>query len=198
MDLSGHTIGEEQLEAVAKYYCVLGPSGVPKARLNLSDTGLHDDDLRMLVAALVRLRGRDLLIEELDVSRNVLGDLGCEALCGLITPDFKVKKINLSRNIHITNEGFNVIVGGARQNSQLSGLDFEVCGIELEGPSHEALRNLLLGHISANCALTSLELGGNHVPDSFIEAVKAQLQQNKCINEIIMPSIRGKAEAKQQ
>lgn len=161
---------------MAKYYCVLGPSKVSKVRLNLSDTGLHDEDVRMLVAALVRLRGRDLLIEELDISRNLIGDTGCEALCGLITPDFNVKKINLSRNIHISAEGFNVIVSGARKNTKLSGIDFEVCGIELESPSSEMLRTQLLDDISANCTLTSLELGGNHVPDPFIDAIKAQLQ----------------------
>ena len=112
---------------------MLGPSKVPKERLNLSDTGLHDDDVRILIAALIRLRGRNLKIDELDLSRNAISDKGCEALCGLVTPDFDVKKINLSRNISITTDGLCTLIKGSIKNTKLASLDFEVCDINLEG-----------------------------------------------------------------
>ena len=77
-------MNEELIEAVAKYYSVVGPSKVRKSRLILSDTQIGDEELRYLIANLVRRRARELKIDELDLSHNAITDVGCEQICALI------------------------------------------------------------------------------------------------------------------
>ena len=47
----------------------------------------------------------------------------------------KIKRLNLSKNIMIDNEGFREICKSIRKNNYIEAIDLRECGISLEGPT---------------------------------------------------------------
>ena len=82
-----------------KYFkCTAGAT-----KLLLSDCQLDDDALMEITACL--LSKQDLKLEDLDLSDNLIQDVGCKHVA-LILSSTKIKRINLSKNPMIDAEGF--------------------------------------------------------------------------------------------
>jgi Ran GTPase-activating protein (RanGAP) involved in mRNA processing and transport len=114
----------------------------------MRDCKVDDNLVLKLVEQLLALDSFE--IERLDLSLNHLTDEACTHLAALLTTDKKIKELNLSENIQITNEGLKEIVKCSKQNRHLHCLQFQQCSIELGRTGWQGI----LDDVQNNCSLT--------------------------------------------
>lgn len=166
-----------------KYY-KCHKSAIRKTRLLFQECNLTDDAIMEITASLLQLK--DFYLEELDISSNMISDFGCKHIAALLL-NTKLKRINLSNNIMIDKDGLKELCKAMRKNNHIELMNLSNCGIDLEGPTGW---QGILDDISQNCSLHTMNLDGNIINEIFNTTVKAELEQNKHIHSIIIPSIK--------
>ena len=68
--------------------------------------------------------GKNLMIEHLDLSCNLLTNTSCDHICALLNPELDVKSISLGKNLGIDLEGFKTVVKACRKSAKIANLDF--------------------------------------------------------------------------
>ena len=122
------------IKAMIKYFMAKIPGEPKKKRISLKGCILKDACISTFTSIIDEkqyLKTNDLL--EIDLSFNYIGDDACESLSTLIDQNFRIKKMNLGRNMNIGNRGFEAIMTAIRQNNHITCLDFSVCNLVYEG-----------------------------------------------------------------
>jgi Ran GTPase-activating protein (RanGAP) involved in mRNA processing and transport len=99
-------------------------------KLILADCQLDDDALMEITSCLLQIR--ELKLEELDLSDNLIQDVGCKHMAAILMST-KIKRINLSKNPMIDDEGFKEICKAIHSNRHIQSIDLHDCGIDLSG-----------------------------------------------------------------
>ena len=188
-----YTEVNDRIDSVVKYFKIQPQNGVKKINLILMGCNITDEVAFTLVGLLLSMEHFE--IDMLNLSLNHISDVGCKHLQAILLADKKCKKIDLKQNIKIGTEGLKLMIKAIKKNTHINELDFSICSIDLAGSSGWSV---ILDDLSANCSLTSLNLEGNSVNEKFLQLLDTELQQNKSITEIIIPSITQKAEQKKE
>lgn len=86
-----HSI-EGKIEAIVKYYR-FHDLKFKSLHLNLAETHMDDELLKEL---LDEIQKYSLEIESLNLSKNAIGDKGCQYLADLLSKNYKIHKLDLS------------------------------------------------------------------------------------------------------
>lgn len=189
----------QSMKAIAKYFKTNVAQQPKKTKLDLKSSNVSDASLAELVDSLLEMHEAApffLEVEELDLSYNHITDEGCKGLAQLFAANIRIKNLNVGKNMRITIEGFKALTKSMRKNSHIASLDLSLCDIQIN--KREEF-DPIIDDVSTNCSLAKIELHGNFIDSfRFQDLLKAELDQNKMITDIIIPSIKHKEERKQQ
>ena len=115
LDLSHCSIADH-VEAVVKYFRLKNKKNLILQGCNLTDKIVFD-----LIGPLLNMQNFD--IDCLDLSLNRLTDEGCKHLGEMLQTDKKLKKLDIGRNIQITQEGFKLLVKSVRKNTHIQEIE---------------------------------------------------------------------------
>ena len=112
IDFSKQTDIGVNIHAAMKYF----KCAADATRLLFSDCHLDDDALMEITASL--LQAKELKLEELDLSDNLIQDVGCKHVAAILMST-KIKRLNLSKNPMIDSEGFKEICKAIHSNRHI-------------------------------------------------------------------------------
>lgn len=124
IDFSKQTDIGVNIHAAMKYFKCTAEA----TKLIMSDCHLDDDALMEITSCLLQMKG--LKLEELDLSDNLIQDVGCKHMAAILMST-KIKHIKLGKNPMIDNEGFKEICKALHTNKHIQTIDLHDCGIDL-------------------------------------------------------------------
>ncbi|XP_064323245.1 leucine-rich repeat-containing protein 45 isoform X6 [Phalacrocorax carbo] len=194
LDLAAQSLSLETCGALGR----LLPGAAPFAEVALSDCGLSEEGVKLLLHGLCS----NTTVKSLDLKGNNLRTVGAEALGKLLRQNKSIRSLILEWNsLGVWEEGFSFFCQGLGANKFLQRLDLRNNQINHQGAGELAMAlkqntslqeldlrwnniGLLGGRALLNClqsnrTLKRLELAGNNVPSDILKAVEQAMDHNQ-------------------
>ncbi|NXH15460.1 LRC45 protein, partial [Bucco capensis] len=174
------------------------PGAAPFAEVALSDCGLSEEGVKLLLHGLCS----NTTVKSLDLKGNNLRTVGAEALGKLLRQNKSIRSLILEWNsLGLWEEGFSFFCQGLGVNNSLQRLDLRNNQINHQGAGELAMAlkqnsslqeldlrwnnigllgsRALLNCLHSNKTLKRLELAGNNVPSDILKAVEQAMNHNQ-------------------